>query len=172
MAAIAFTAAPWGDDDVARLLAASRPDRRLCIDILERSVGECRQAADAVLGALHRQGADVAFAVTEDPKYEWLGTMCRYQPSKGMHEVDYAFLNDPEAMANRDSEGLSHTPGWSREVLSFLVEQRAVAAVGHLAAVLTDTTLTALIRRHADPATVLDRITATLGLDWRTPTVS
>ncbi|MFJ6302649.1 cyclase family protein [Pseudarthrobacter oxydans] len=38
---------------------------------------------------------------------------------------------DPEAMANRDSEGLSHTPGWSREVLSFLVEQRAVAAVGH-----------------------------------------
>lgn len=38
---------------------------------------------------------------------------------------------DPEAMANRDSEGLSHTPGWSREVLSFLVEHRAVTAVGH-----------------------------------------
>jgi kynurenine formamidase len=38
---------------------------------------------------------------------------------------------DAVAMANRDSEGLSHTPGWSKEVLSFLVEQRAVAAVGH-----------------------------------------
>ena len=38
---------------------------------------------------------------------------------------------DPEAMANRDSEGISHTPGWSREVLSFLIEERSVAAVGH-----------------------------------------
>ena len=38
---------------------------------------------------------------------------------------------DPDAMANRDSEGMSHTPGWSREVLSFLIGQRAAAAVGH-----------------------------------------
>jgi kynurenine formamidase len=38
---------------------------------------------------------------------------------------------DAVAMANRDSEGLSHTPGWSKEVLSFLVEHRSVAAVGH-----------------------------------------
>ena len=38
---------------------------------------------------------------------------------------------DPEAMANRDPEGISHTPGWSSEVLSFLIEERAVAAVGH-----------------------------------------
>nr|WP_142058342.1 cyclase family protein [Pseudarthrobacter sp. B4EP4b] len=38
---------------------------------------------------------------------------------------------DPEAMANRDAEGLSHTPGWSQEVLAFLIEQRSVAAVGH-----------------------------------------
>ena len=38
---------------------------------------------------------------------------------------------DPEAMANRDAGGLSHTPGWSREVLAFLIEQRSVAAVGH-----------------------------------------
>lgn len=38
---------------------------------------------------------------------------------------------DPHAMANRDNEGISHTPGWSRDVLSFLVEQRDVAAVGH-----------------------------------------
>jgi len=38
---------------------------------------------------------------------------------------------DSEAMANRDNEGISHTPGWSRDVLSLLVEQRDVAAVGH-----------------------------------------
>lgn len=38
---------------------------------------------------------------------------------------------DADSMANRDSEGVSHAPGWSREVLEFLVEQRAVRAIGH-----------------------------------------
>jgi kynurenine formamidase len=38
---------------------------------------------------------------------------------------------DVDAMANRDADGLSHTPGWSREVLAFLFEERSVAAVGH-----------------------------------------
>ncbi|UVJ41563.1 cyclase family protein [Arthrobacter sp. CJ23] len=38
---------------------------------------------------------------------------------------------DAQAMANRDSGGISHTPGWSREVLVFLVEERNVAAIGH-----------------------------------------
>lgn len=34
-------------------------------------------------------------------------------------------------MANKDADGVSHTPGWSREVLSFLVEERWVSAIGH-----------------------------------------
>lgn len=38
---------------------------------------------------------------------------------------------DADAMANRDKDGLSHTPGWSLEVLSFLINERSVAAVGH-----------------------------------------
>ncbi|CAI3791050.1 cyclase family protein [Pseudarthrobacter sp. MM222] len=38
---------------------------------------------------------------------------------------------DVSAMANRDEEGVSHTPGWSREALSFLLEERSVTAVGH-----------------------------------------
>ncbi|WP_457950957.1 cyclase family protein [Pseudarthrobacter sp. alpha12b] len=38
---------------------------------------------------------------------------------------------DSEAMANRDAEGVSHTPGWSREVLTFLLEERSVSAIGH-----------------------------------------
>ena len=38
---------------------------------------------------------------------------------------------DAQAMANRDPEGISHTPGWSREVLEVLVEERNVAAIGH-----------------------------------------
>ncbi|TQJ35682.1 cyclase family protein [Arthrobacter sp. SLBN-122] len=38
---------------------------------------------------------------------------------------------DSEAMANRDVYGVSHTPGWSREVLSFLVEERSISAIGH-----------------------------------------
>jgi kynurenine formamidase len=38
---------------------------------------------------------------------------------------------DGESMANRDAEGVSHTPGWSREVLEFLVEERNIAGAGH-----------------------------------------
>jgi kynurenine formamidase len=38
---------------------------------------------------------------------------------------------DAEAMANRDSDGISHTPGWSLEVLAFLINERSVAAIGH-----------------------------------------
>ncbi|MEV7662662.1 cyclase family protein [Paenarthrobacter sp. NPDC089316] len=38
---------------------------------------------------------------------------------------------DASAMANVDRDGVSHTPGWSREVLQFLIEERSVAAVGH-----------------------------------------
>lgn len=38
---------------------------------------------------------------------------------------------DASAMANRDDDGISHTPGWSQEVLRYLVEERSVAAVGH-----------------------------------------
>lgn len=38
---------------------------------------------------------------------------------------------DSAAMANRDESGVSHTPGWSRNVLEFLVEQRDIAAIGH-----------------------------------------
>jgi kynurenine formamidase len=34
-------------------------------------------------------------------------------------------------MANKDREGVSHTPGWSGDVLSFLIEERSITAVGH-----------------------------------------
>lgn len=88
MAAIAFTNDSWTDTDVARLLDPPDLDRTVRIDIQERYVGECREAAEAVLTALREHGADVAFTVSEDPKYEWLGTLCRYQPGKGVHEVD------------------------------------------------------------------------------------
>ncbi|MFP3600175.1 cyclase family protein, partial [Chryseobacterium sp. SIMBA_029] len=36
-----------------------------------------------------------------------------------------------EAMANKDAAGISHTPGWSHEVLKYLIETRHVSAVGH-----------------------------------------
>jgi kynurenine formamidase len=38
---------------------------------------------------------------------------------------------DADAMANKDHAGVSHTPGWSQAVLSFLIEHRSVSAVGH-----------------------------------------
>jgi kynurenine formamidase len=36
-----------------------------------------------------------------------------------------------EHMANRDEAGVMHFPGWSAEVLRFLVETRDVTAIGH-----------------------------------------
>lgn len=38
---------------------------------------------------------------------------------------------DGAAMANADEAGVSHTPGWSREVLQHLVETTGVTAFGH-----------------------------------------
>ena len=38
---------------------------------------------------------------------------------------------DGEAMANKGKDGLDHYPGWSREVLQFLFEERGATACGH-----------------------------------------
>lgn len=37
----------------------------------------------------------------------------------------------PENMRNRDSGGISHSPGWSREVINYLILTRNVTAIGH-----------------------------------------
>ena len=36
-----------------------------------------------------------------------------------------------EAMRNLDSQGVQRTPGWGRDALEFLIQERAVKAVGH-----------------------------------------
>jgi kynurenine formamidase len=38
---------------------------------------------------------------------------------------------EPEAFLNVGDDGVAHRPGWSAEVLSLLVEQRQIAAIGH-----------------------------------------
>lgn len=38
---------------------------------------------------------------------------------------------DTERMLNRDAAGVQHFPGWSREVLELLFEDRQITAVGH-----------------------------------------
>ncbi|MFK0041416.1 cyclase family protein [Paenarthrobacter sp. NPDC090517] len=38
---------------------------------------------------------------------------------------------DTAAMANVDDAGISHTPGWSRDVLEYLIEKCQITAVGH-----------------------------------------
>ncbi|MFD9392238.1 cyclase family protein [Streptomyces sp. NPDC060000] len=38
---------------------------------------------------------------------------------------------DPAAMANKDEAGVSHSPGWSAEVLRYLFEEAGVTAIGH-----------------------------------------
>lgn len=37
----------------------------------------------------------------------------------------------PEAMANKDAEGIAHYPGWSLKVLKYLYEKRKITASGH-----------------------------------------
>ena len=38
---------------------------------------------------------------------------------------------DPAAMANKDKDGVSHYPGWSKEALRYLYEERKITASGH-----------------------------------------
>jgi kynurenine formamidase len=38
---------------------------------------------------------------------------------------------DPETMANRDTDGVAHYPGWSLEALQYLYEERGITASGH-----------------------------------------
>ncbi|MEQ9065794.1 MAG: cyclase family protein, partial [Gimesia chilikensis] len=38
---------------------------------------------------------------------------------------------DDAAMHNRDQAGIAHYPGWSREVLQYLYEERGITASGH-----------------------------------------
>jgi len=38
---------------------------------------------------------------------------------------------DSTAMANQDVDGVAHSPGWGVRALTFLVEERAVTAIGH-----------------------------------------
>src|SRR5690606_37765226 len=68
--------------------ATHHPDGTVWFDCPERTVGQARQAAEAVLAVLRAHDLDVPFSVAEDPKFEWLGTLCRYHPDLGMHEAD------------------------------------------------------------------------------------
>jgi kynurenine formamidase len=38
---------------------------------------------------------------------------------------------DAEAMGNKDADGVLHSPGWSKDVLELLFEERGITAVGH-----------------------------------------
>ena len=38
---------------------------------------------------------------------------------------------DSAALANRDAKGVFHYPGWSKEVLKLLYEERGITASGH-----------------------------------------
>lgn len=60
----------------------------LTVDIEERYCGETQEAADAVLQAIQDAGEDVAFTVTEDPKNNWLGMICRHEPGQEMFVGD------------------------------------------------------------------------------------
>ncbi|MDF9867637.1 kynurenine formamidase [Bacilli bacterium PM5-3] len=39
--------------------------------------------------------------------------------------------HDPESFYNFDEDGNAHTPGWSKEAVEFLAQERKVVAIGH-----------------------------------------
>lgn len=83
----AFTEEHWTLEEATATLRDHASCVTVCVPIEERRMGECRVAADAVLAALADLDVAVPFAVVECPKYEFLGTVCRYLPELGMHEV-------------------------------------------------------------------------------------
>ncbi len=56
---------------------------------------------------------------------------------------------DGEAMANRDAEGVAHSPGWGVDALTLLVQERGCAAIGHD---VTDTDPGAVVSSGVAPA--------------------
>lgn len=56
---------------------------------------------------------------------------------------------DADAMANRDADGIAHSPGWGVDALRLLVEERGAVAIGHD---VTDTDPGALVSRGEVPA--------------------
>ncbi|WJZ02159.1 cyclase family protein [Corynebacterium freiburgense] len=38
---------------------------------------------------------------------------------------------NPDAMANKDADGIAHYPGWNTEIVEWLIEQRNITAIGH-----------------------------------------
>lgn len=38
---------------------------------------------------------------------------------------------DADAMANADADGVTHYPGWNTEVVAWLLQERAITAIGH-----------------------------------------
>lgn len=93
-AASAFTEDSWSDSDLEQAEYDSLPGE-VSISIEEAPVGGSRVAAEAVHAALAEVGQDVAFRVSEAPKYEWLGRLVRYNPQLGWHGVDCDAEDNP-----------------------------------------------------------------------------
>ena len=84
---------------------------------------------------------DVHEQVEADPDYQIAMEDVRAWEAKHGPVPDGAFVAmrtdwskrwpDETAFRNRDTDGVSHTPGWSREVLAYLYEERNITASGH-----------------------------------------
>lgn len=84
---------------------------------------------------------DKSKEVAEDPNYILTkADILAFEESHGRIEAGsfVAFRSDwskrwpnQDAMRNLDSNGVQQTPGWSREALAFLINERQVKAVGH-----------------------------------------
>lgn len=84
---------------------------------------------------------DLSDKVAENPDYELTkADLLEFEEKHGqiLPESFVAFRSDwskrwPDtaAVRNLDKEGVQHTPGWSKEAIEFLINERNIKAIGH-----------------------------------------
>ena len=84
---------------------------------------------------------DLSHKVSENPDYELTKEdILDFEKQHGqiLPESFVAFRSDwskrwpnTDAVRNLDDAGVQHTPGWSKEAIQFLIEERDVKAIGH-----------------------------------------
>lgn len=102
---------------------------------------------------------DVTQRVASDPDYSFSPEDAKEWEDRNGRIPEGAFVAlrtdwsnrwpDSEALANRDSNGTSHTPGWSVAALEFLCIERNIGACGHETA---DTDPGIIVTRDEFPA--------------------
>ena len=93
---------------------------------------EALVAPAVVIDATSRAGEYPDYALGVDALIEWERGHGEIPPGSMILLLTGwgRYWNDPERFINLEADGLMHTPGFSREAVTFLLEERAAAGIG------------------------------------------